>query len=168
MAIKVLPEHLANDPQALARFQREAKAVAALSHPNTLAIYDVGNEQGIWFLVTELLEGETIQTRLTKSPIPWRNAVEIAAAHSKGIIRRDLKPANIFLTADDRVKILDFGLAHRDSAAASDDSTETIDGVVMGTPGYMSPEQIRGTAAGAPSRHRRELRLGTPVPRVGF
>lgn len=171
-----MPEHLANDPQALARFQREAKAVAALSHPNILAIYDVGNEQGISFLVTELLEGETIQTRLTKSPIPWRKAVEIAiaiaeglaAAHSKGIIHRDLKPANIFLTADGRPKILDFGLAHRNPSAAADESTETIDGAVMGTPGYMSPEQIRGTAPGAPSRHRRELRLGTPVPRVGF
>ncbi len=159
VAIKVLPVHLASDPQAFARFQKEAKALAALSHPNILAIHDVGDEQGISFLVTELLDGETIQARLKWSAIPWRKAVEIAtaiadglaAAHSKGIIHRDLKPANIFLTSDGRVKVLDFGLARRSAATESDDSTETSDGAVMGTPGYMSPEQIRGTAAGAPS-----------------
>src|SRR5881296_3227294 len=163
VAIKVLPEHLAKDPQALARFEREAKAVAALSHPNILALYDVGAHQGVSYAVTELLEGETLRTRLAQSPIPWRKVVEIgtavaeglAAAHSKGIIHRDLKPENIFLTSDGRVKILDFGLARwkpKPSAPAdAAASTETEAGTVMGTVGYMSPEQIRGIAADAPS-----------------
>src|SRR5881628_2475320 len=163
VAIKVLPEHPAKDPQALARFEREAKAVAALSHPNILALYDVVSHQGVSYAVTELLEGETLRARLTQSAIPWRKAVEIgtvvaeglAAAHSKGIIHRDLKPENIFLTSDGRVKILDFGLARwkrKPSAPADAAATgETEAGTVMGTAGYMSPEQIRGIAADAPS-----------------
>lgn len=104
VAIKVLPEHLSTDPQALARFEREARAVAALSHPNILAIYDVGSDQGVTYAVTELLEGETLRTRLARGALPWRKAVEIgapmaeglSAAHAKGIIHRDLKPENIF------------------------------------------------------------------------
>src|SRR5437867_10641644 len=116
VAIKVLPEHLARDPQALARFEREAKAVAALSHPNILALHDVGVYEGVSYAVTELLEGETLRARLAQSAVPWRKAVEIgtavadgvAAAHSKGTIHRDLKPENIFLTSDGRAKILDF------------------------------------------------------------
>ncbi|MBI3697405.1 MAG: protein kinase, partial [Acidobacteria bacterium] len=163
VAIKVLPEHLAKDPQAMARFEREAKAVAALSHPNILAIHDVGSEQGVAYVVMELLEGETLRARVGRSAVPWRKAVEIgvaiadglAAAHSKGIIHRDLKPENIFLTSDGRVKILDFGLARwKPKPSAPTDAaatTETEAGTVMGTVGYMSPEQIRGTAADAPS-----------------
>jgi len=163
VAIKVLPEHPAKDPQALARFEREAKAVAALSHPNILALYDVGDHQGVSYAVTELLEGETLRARLAQSAIPWRKAVELgtavagglAAAHSKGIIHRDLKPENIFLTSDGRVKILDFGLARwkpKPSAPADAAATgETEAGTVMGTLGYMSPEQIRGIAADARS-----------------
>jgi serine/threonine protein kinase/tetratricopeptide (TPR) repeat protein len=163
VAVKVLPERLANDPQALARFEREAKAVAALSHPNILAIYDFGANQGITYAVTELLEGETLRSRLTASPLPWRKAVEIgvalaeglAAAHSKGIVHRDLKPENIFLTADGRVKILDFGLARSKPATSPPDQssaqTETDAGTIVGTAAYMSPEQVRGEPAGASS-----------------
>src|SRR5206468_8546153 len=160
VAIKVLPEHLAKDPQALARFEREAKAVAALSHPNMLALYDVGAHQGVSYAVTELLEGETLRARLAQSAIPWRRAVEVgtavaeglAAAHSKGIIHRDLKPENIFLTSDGRVKILDFGIAKWAGSRSEVDSdtlvarTETHDGAILGTVGYMAPEQATGRA----------------------
>ena len=155
VAIKVLPEHLAESPAALARFGREAKAVAALSHPNILALFDVGSEQGVSFAVTELLEGETLKQRLAHGAIPWREAITIgaavvdglAAAHANGIIHRDLKPHNIFLTSDGRVKVLDFGLARVKAPATQDASsmpTETDTGIVMGTAGYMSPEQVRG------------------------
>jgi serine/threonine protein kinase/Flp pilus assembly protein TadD len=163
VAIKVLPQHLCNDPQAMARSQREARAVAALSHPNILAIFDVGTEQGVSYVVTELLEGETLRARLKTSTIPWQTAAEIgamiadglSAAHSRGIIHRDLKPENIFLTSDGRVKILDFGLARwrRETPGQNRTSapTETSHGIVMGTAGYMSPEQVRGEVADAPS-----------------
>jgi eukaryotic-like serine/threonine-protein kinase len=170
VAIKVLPEHLAGNPAALARFERESKIVAALSHPNILALYDVGAEPGISFAVTELLQGETLRNRLRRGAIPWRKTVEIgvlvadglAAAHAKGIVHRDLKPENIFLTGPDAsghpggVKILDFGLARVKPPASQqyDESsmpTETEAGTVMGTVGYMSPEQVRGERADAPS-----------------
>lgn len=155
VAVKVLPESTADNIDALARFQREAEAIAALSHPNILAIYDVGREDELSYLVTELLEGETIRSRLEHSSITWRKAVEIgvaiadglAAAHAKGIIHRDLKPANIILTEDGLVKILDFGLARVASTASATDRTVTLDtkpGTVLGTPRYMSPEQVRG------------------------
>ncbi len=166
VAVKVLSERLANNPEALARFEREAKSVAALSHPNILAIHDVGHENGIDFVVTELLEGETLRERLRRSAVPWRKAVEygiavadgMAAAHAKGIIHRDIKPENIFLTKDGVVKILDFGLArvapdaNMPAELLADTPTMTLDtrpGTVLGTVNYMSPEQISGRATDA-------------------
>jgi serine/threonine protein kinase len=165
VAIKVLPRSLAHSQASLARFRHEAKAVAALSHPNILAIYDVGSEQGLHYAVTEWLEGETLFQRLNRGAMPWREAVKtaaeiadgLAATHSKGIVHRDLKPANIFLTSDGRVKILDFGVARvKPSAslpAGNPASTFPVTeaGMVIGTVGYMSPEQVRGEKADAPS-----------------
>lgn len=163
VAIKVLPSHLAKDPQALARFDREARAVAALSHANILVLYDVGSQDDIAYTVTELLDGETLRERLSRGALPWRKAAEmgaaiaegLAAAHSKGVIHRDLKPANIFLTTDGRVKILDFGLAYQKPAPAPDAETVTLTqaevGTLMGTIGYMSPEQARGGSTDAAS-----------------
>ncbi|HYM11707.1 MAG TPA: protein kinase [Bryobacterales bacterium] len=168
VAIKVLPERLAKDPEALARFEREAKAVAALSHPNILAVHDIGKQGEVCFVVMELLEGETLRSRLKESALPWRKTVEtgiaiaegLSAAHSKGIIHRDLKPDNIFLTTDNRVKILDFGLARVRPGLSSKDETTTAGslpdpgktepGTMMGTIGYMSPEQVRGELVEAP------------------
>jgi len=158
VAIKVLPERLAHDRQALARFESEAKAVAALSHPNILAIFDVGADQGVSYAVTELLEGETLRSCLRRAALPWRKAVEmgiaiadgLAAAHSKGIVHRDLKPENLFLTSDGRVKILDFGLARWMPSKTSEPAeipTLTQENMVLGTVGYMSPEQVRGEPA---------------------
>ncbi|MBL8114328.1 MAG: protein kinase, partial [Acidobacteria bacterium] len=167
VAIKVLPGHLSKDTAALARFEREALAVASLSHPNILAIFDFGREGGLVYAVTELLEGSTLRDAMEKGPIPQRQAVDLAmqigrglaAAHDKGVIHRDLKPENLFVTRDGHVKILDFGLAKRvDPAPGSEDDTSmpttsgrTEPGTVMGTMGYMSPEQVRGQAVEAPS-----------------
>src|SRR5579864_5847538 len=160
IAIKVLPEHLADDPDALARFECEAKAVAALAHPNILVLYDVGAANGVHYAVTELLEGETLRERLDLGPLTWRKAAELgaaiaenlAAAHSKGVVHRDIKPANIFPTSDSRVKILDFGLAEiRNPPQSQSEETLTLvdaEPAVMGTIGYMSPEQVRGEKAG--------------------
>jgi hypothetical protein len=158
VAIKVLPAQLAENTTALARFEREAKAVAALSHPNILAIFDFGRDATTVYAVMELLDGETLRQKLA-APVPVRKAVEygvqiargLAAAHAKGIVHRDLKPENVFVTADGRVKILDFGLARQTLAFAAADATvsptierHTDPGTVLGTVGYMSPEQARG------------------------
>ena len=158
VAIKVLPRSVAADPDRLARFEREAKAVASLSHPNILGIHDFGSQDGIAYAVMELLEGETLREKL-KSPISQKQAVDYAlqvarglfAAHEKGIVHRDLKPENLFVTGEDQVKILDFGLARRIETAPSDDLTRP--GSVMGTLGYMSPEQLRGL----PVDHRSDI-----------
>ena len=163
VAVKVLPEHLANDPQALARFEHEAKAVAALSHPNILVLFDVGAREGMHYAVTELLEGETLRDRLSRSPLSWRNTIELgvalaeglAAAHGKDIVHRDIKPANIFLTTGGQIKILDFGLAWRQRKTSPEDETVTVSeaqaGAMSGTIGYMSPEQVRGEKVGPSS-----------------
>src|SRR5512146_1623985 len=158
VAVKVLPESLARDPDALARFEREAHAVAALNHPNILAIHDFGSQGGVAYAVTELLEGESLRSRLEGgAALSPRRATEIAtaiahglaAAHDKGIVHRDLKPDNIFVTADGRVKILDFGLAKKVGMDAAETNAPTSPagtepGTVLGTVGYMSPEQVRG------------------------
>ena len=162
IAIKVLATDAAQDAEATARLEREARAIAALSHPNILAVYDVGREDTTFYIVTELLEGKTLREQMRTTPMSWRRAVEIgaevadglAAAHAKSIIHRDLKPENIFLTAEGRVKILDFGLAQTDPALAQRDETnipttkwfQTHPGTVIGTLGYMAPEQLRGEA----------------------
>ncbi len=162
VAVKVLPERLAEDDDALARFGREAKAVAALSHPNILAIHDFGHEGSVAYAVTELLEGETLREALAHGPLFSRKvreygvqiALGLAAAHEKGIVHRDLKPDNIFITRDEHLKILDFGLAKpgagpataRDETQSPTVSGYTEPGKVMGTVGYMSPEQVRGVA----------------------
>ena len=172
VAVKVLPEHLAANPEALARFEREAKAVAALNHPNILAIFDLGRQGGTAYLVMELLEGETLRQRLGAGPLPWRRAVDLAvqmaqglaAAHGKGFVHRDLKPENLWITPEGRLKILDFGLAKQVAVPAPgvqsmlpteamglDPSLQTQDGALLGTWGYMSPEQARGEPVGASS-----------------
>jgi serine/threonine protein kinase len=165
VALKVLPD-VAVDPERLGRFEREARAAAALNHPNILAVYDVGQADGRPFLVSELLQGETLRERLAAGPLPLRKVVDfavqiargLAAAHEKGIVHRDLKPENLFITSDDRVKILDFGLAKltrpEPAASASGLATAPVHtsvGVAMGTAGYMSPEQVRGLDADARS-----------------
>src|SRR6266404_3356006 len=163
VALKILPELFARDTDRLHRFEQEARAVAALNHPNILAIFDTGQNNASPFLVSELLEGETLRTVLDRGAMPQRKTIDygvqiaqgLAAAHEKGIVHRDLKPENIFVTKDARIKILDFGLAklaQKASAAGADDgvtltSSHTAAGVVMGTASYMAPEQVRGEAA---------------------
>lgn len=159
VAVKVLSGGLAADPKALARFEAEARAVAALSHPGILALYDVGEEGGVRFVVTELLEGETLRAALGRGALSPRRVLEVAAqvtealaaAHEKGIVHRDVKPENVFLTRDGRAKVLDFGLARarggigsssRSQVATVADLTEA--GTLLGTVSYMSPEQARG------------------------
>jgi serine/threonine protein kinase/tetratricopeptide (TPR) repeat protein len=168
VALKVLSAHLEKNAGALARFEREAKAVAALSHPNILSIFDFGAQDGTTYAVTELLEGETLREKLAAGRIPQRQAMDYAvqianglsAAHEKGIVHRDLKPENVFVERNGRVKILDFGLARRDVAVGPDEVTSaptveghTEPGTVMGTVGYMSPEQVRGL----PADHRCDI-----------
>ncbi len=157
VAVKVLPEELASDGDRLRRFEQEARAAAALNHPNIVAVYRFGaTESNAPYLITELLQGQTLRERLQQGEIPARKAVEyalqtargLAAAHDRGIVHRDLKPENIFLTRDGVVKILDFGLAKlvglENTASQSSLATVTEVGTVLGTVGYMSPEQVRG------------------------
>ena len=174
VAIKVLPTAFATDAERMARFEQEARAAAALNHPNILAVHDLGQHDGAPFIVTELLDGVSLRELLHGGPLTARKAVEygvqiaqgLAAAHDKGIVHRDLKPDNVFITSDGRVKILDFGLAKltQPDAAASGMSVlpttpaftqvaNTAAGVVMGTIGYMAPEQVRGAA----SDHRTDI-----------
>jgi serine/threonine protein kinase/Tfp pilus assembly protein PilF len=159
VALKVMAAHIAADPEMRRRFETEARAVASLSHPAILSIYEMVATDGLPCAVMELLEGQNLRERMEHGPIPWREAVPIAAAvaeglaaaHARGIIHRDLKPENIFLTNDGNVKILDFGLAvHRleglTRGAEGPTLAQTVAGTVLGTFGYMSPEQVRGEA----------------------
>ncbi|PYS66733.1 MAG: hypothetical protein DMF73_20950, partial [Acidobacteria bacterium] len=161
VAIKVLPASLSQDQDRLRRFEQEAQAAGALNHPNILAVYDVGMHDSSPYIVSELLEGETLRERLGGTAQPQRKAIDyaiqishgLAAAHEKGIVHRDLKPENIFITKDGRVKILDFGIAKLIQADSGQQQTDiptrrvdTGPGVVIGTVGYMSPEQVRGQA----------------------
>jgi serine/threonine protein kinase len=162
VALKILPTSFTSDADRLRRFEQEARAVAALNHPNILAIHDIGEQDGSPFIVSELLEGTSLRSELEGGALSSRKAAEyavqiahgLAAAHDKGIIHRDLKPENIFITRDGRVKILDFGLAklatntapHAASAGLTLTSSPTEAGMVMGTAGYMAPEQVRGAA----------------------
>jgi Tol biopolymer transport system component len=164
VAIKVLPTSFSSDRERLHRFEQEALAAAALNHPNILAVYDIGTQDGSPYIVSELLEGESLRERLRSGPLSLRKATDyalqiargLAAAHDKGIVHRDLKPENIFITRDGRVKLLDFGLAKLTQAAPTfgDSETRTIQSdarTVLGTVGYMSPEQVRGNPADARS-----------------
>jgi eukaryotic-like serine/threonine-protein kinase len=164
VAIKVLPEAFAHDPERLSRFQREAKMLAALNHPNIAAIYGLEQSNGTSYLVMELVAGETLAERIKREgALPVEEALEICkqiaealeAAHEKGIIHRDLKPANVKVTPEGKVKVLDFGLAKAFAGdAANDDPSNsptlsmaaTMHGVILGTAAYMSPEQARGKA----------------------
>jgi len=164
VAVKILPASLSSDREWLHRFEQEARAAAALNHPNILAVYDIGTQDGSPYIVSELLEGESLRERLRSGPLSLRKAIDyalqiargLAAAQDKGIVHRDLKPENIFITRDGRVKLLDFGLAKLTQAAPTfgDSETRTIQsdaGTVVGTVGYMSPEQVRGNPADARS-----------------
>jgi serine/threonine protein kinase/Tol biopolymer transport system component len=164
VAIKILSEALVSTPERLKRFEEEARAAAALSHPNILVVYQFGKDNGVVYLVSELLEGETLRFRLRRGPIPLRKTIDygvqiargLSAPHEKGIVHRDLKPDNLFLTRDGRIKILDFGLARQSSAAENpaDEAAQTHwtnPGFVVGTAAYMSPEQVRGRPADARS-----------------
>jgi eukaryotic-like serine/threonine-protein kinase len=169
VAIKVLPSAFSVDPERMQRFEQEAHATAALNHPNILAVHDVGEHAAAPYIVSELLEGETLRERLGGGALPVRRAVEyavqvahgLAAAHEKGIAHRDLKPENIFITSDGRVKILDFGLAKltqgepalSQMSALPTTPPNTLPGIVLGTIGYMAPEQVRGQ----PADHRSDI-----------
>ncbi len=158
VAIKVLPSFVSRDPDRLHRFEQEAQAAAALNHPNILAVYQFGVFDGAPYLVSELLEGSTLRQVLQRGPPPVRKTIDyavqiahgLAAAHEQGIVHRDLKPENLFVTKDGRIKILDFGLAKLMQTQPDSDAPTmtrgTDPGMLMGTAGYMSPEQVRGKA----------------------
>jgi TolB-like protein len=159
VALKVLPPDVARDAERLARFQREARAIAALNHPHIVTIFSVEEADGVHFFTMELVEGQSLKHRVPEGGLPVEQLIEIAialadalaAAHEKGIVHRDLKPANVMLTNDDQVKVLDFGLAKEIRAPNTTGDTASLDvqteaGVVMGTPAYMSPEQVSGRA----------------------
>ncbi len=168
VALKVLPEAVAGSPELRERFEREARAVAALSHPGILAIHDFGTDDGQTFAAMELLEGQTLRDRLAAGPLAPRRATEyalqlaqaLAAAHDKGVVHRDVKPDNVFVTREGRVKVLDFGLARQASSLLTSSGEDSVSptlapgtepGTVLGTVGYMSPEQVRGQEADARS-----------------
>src|ERR1039458_4313495 len=154
VAVKILPADVSNDPSRRARFEQEAHALGALNHPNIVAIYDVGADDGRAYLVSELVEGESLRAMLDRGPVPVRKTIDLAgqitdgmaAAHALGIVHRDLKPENVMVTRSGQVKILDFGLA-KQAPTASGENTATMalsqPGPVLGTAGYMSPEQVR-------------------------
>jgi len=167
VAIKALPEHLAQDPERLARFEREAKTLASLNHPNVAGIHGVEEHEGARYLVLEYVEGETLADRLDRGPLPVEDAIEIAvqiaagveAAHEAGVIHRDLKPGNVIVTPEGKAKVLDFGLARSEETSSSSSGalsesptltspaiqhSPTMPGVILGTAAYMSPEQARG------------------------
>jgi eukaryotic-like serine/threonine-protein kinase len=159
VAVKVLPRGFSVDEERLRRFEQEARAAGALNHPNIIGVYDTGTHEGAPYVVSELLEGETLRARIADSPLPQRKALDyatqiakgLAAAHERGIVHRDLKPDNLFVTRDGRVKILDFGLAKMSEPTIADSETalataapQTTAGTALGTVGYMSPEQVRG------------------------
>jgi serine/threonine protein kinase len=162
VAVKILPPDLANDPQRRARFEQEARSLGALNHPNIVAVYDFGQDNGRSYIVSELVDGESLRSIIDRGPLPIRKVIDyavqmaeaLAAAHELGIVHRDLKPENVMVTRAGRVKVLDFGLAKQNVAAAGD-KTATMalsqPGMVMGTAGYMSPEQVRGEPVDARS-----------------
>ena len=163
VAVKVLPAAFSSDPDRLKRFEQEARAAGVLNHPNVTAVHDLGTHDGAPYVVHELLEGETLRAELAGGRLSPRRAIDyavqiargLAAAHEKGIVHRDLKPDNVFVTADGRVKILDFGLAKLTEPQvmpnATNVPTATEPGVVMGTLGYISPEQVKAKPADARS-----------------
>ncbi len=169
VAIKVLPEHIASDPEMQQRFEHEARVVAALSHPHICTLYDVGKHEGRPFIAMELLEGQVLSQRMGRHAVRIEQVVEwglqvadgLAAAHAKGIVHRDIKPGNIFITPGESAKILDFGLAKTSALGKEGERTEGFDqptaleaqvttpGVVLGTVAYMSPEQVYGDSLDA-------------------
>ncbi|MEO7145813.1 MAG: protein kinase [Bryobacteraceae bacterium] len=165
VALKILLSGVASDPARLQRFEQEARAAGALNHPNIVAVYDIGREDGVSYIVSELVEGESLRDLIQRGPVPLRKLLDLAAgaasglaaAHAAGIVHRDLKPENIMIARDGRAKILDFGLARQITPevlrSAESTPTQTTPGAILGTVGYMAPEQVRGLAAD----HRADL-----------